>query len=357
MNPLPSRDREGAVFATGSQAHSAPLRVCSYEDRPAAMDSLILMGESLCRADQGISLHLTVPDAPEPVRAWAKTRPEVVLTTTRPAGVAGWDVKAWLLLQELDAGNREALWLDDDMIVTRPVSPLLKEFPPDILIVAEEWDRVGAEGVAHLWDAAPVRPVAPVNSCFVRVTEAQRPLLERWLQATQDPLYRKAQSLPFEQRPWRLSSDQVLLTALLGGAEFSRTPFERILMGRHIAQCAGSSGYALGDRLRDLVRGLPPMIHCIGRKPWTSTADLHGAQRYMLDLATDVSPYVMAAERVAKDLNMAPPWIATRTAAGGLLRALTFRHPALAGLPLATLHSVHTRIFGLRPHGTAEIQA
>ena len=158
-----------------------PLRVCSYEDRPEAMDSLILMGESLCRVDPEVSLHVTVPEAPASVRAWAERRPEVILSTKRPQGVSGWDVKPWLLLQELNEGNREALWLDSDIIVTRPVSALLKEAQADLLIVAEEWDGVSAAAVAHLWEAAPVRPVAPVNSCFVRVSEGHRRLLERWL--------------------------------------------------------------------------------------------------------------------------------------------------------------------------------
>ncbi len=308
------------------------------------MDSLILMGESLCRAEKGargVSLHLTVPEAPTAVREWAERRPEVVLSTTRPEGVSGWDVKARLLLQELNDGHREALWLDADMIVTRPVSPLLKEFPPDWLIVAEEWDGVQAADVAHFWQTPPPHPVAPVNSCFVRVTETHRALLDRWLQATRDPDYRAAQSLPFERRPWRLASDQVLLTALLGSEQFFRTPFDRIRMGRHIAQCAGSSGYAPGNRLLDLFRGLPPLIHCIGRKPWVSTQDLNG--RFMLDLATDVSPYVLAARKVAKDLDMTPAWLEARTVPGTVLRGLTFGHPGLAGLPLAVLHALHTR--------------
>jgi hypothetical protein len=97
------------------------------------------------------------------------------------------------------------------------------------------------------------------------------------------------------------------------------------------------------------------MIHCIGRKPWTPTSDLQGAHRFMLDFATDVSPYVLAARKVAGDLNMSPAWIEARTAPGSLFRGLAFRHPALAGLPFATLHTLHTKIFGLKPHGTGEI--
>ena len=41
------------------EAHS-PLCVCSYEDRAEAMDSLILMAESLCAVDSHVSLHLTL---------------------------------------------------------------------------------------------------------------------------------------------------------------------------------------------------------------------------------------------------------------------------------------------------------
>ncbi|HYW85280.1 MAG TPA: hypothetical protein VFB30_18610, partial [Spirochaetia bacterium] len=55
--------------------------------------------------------------------------------------MSGWDVKPWLLLQELNEGWPAALWLDDDMIVTHSISRLLKDFPPDSLIVTEEWDR------------------------------------------------------------------------------------------------------------------------------------------------------------------------------------------------------------------------
>jgi hypothetical protein len=55
-------------------ADNRPLRICSHEDRPEAMDSLILMGESLCRANVDVSPHLTVPEAPDSVRAWARRR-------------------------------------------------------------------------------------------------------------------------------------------------------------------------------------------------------------------------------------------------------------------------------------------
>ena len=59
------------------------------------MDSLILMGESLCGVDKAVSLHLTVPDAPANVREWAATRPEVELSTEKLPELSGWNRACW----------------------------------------------------------------------------------------------------------------------------------------------------------------------------------------------------------------------------------------------------------------------
>jgi hypothetical protein len=321
-----------------------PLRVCSYEDRPEAMDGLILMGESLCSVDRDVSLHLTVPDAPPAVRTWAEGRPEVELSTDRPEGVTGWDVKPWLLLRELDAGWPESVWIDTDMIVTRPVSAVLGEFPRGALIATEEWDSPPVFPVCHAWNIPSRRPIRPINACFIRATQAHRTLVERYLRLVQDPRYREAQRIPFDRRPLPMLHDSWALTALLESEEFGDVPFDRLRLGRHIAQCAGSSGYRLGDRLRDLHRGLPPLIHCIGRKPWQPT---HGGRRlggFATYLATDLSPYVLAARPIARQLGLRAEWLEPRTTVGAILRGLTGCHPGMAGLPLAALHAVEQRV-------------
>jgi hypothetical protein len=220
---------------------------------------------------------------------------------------------------------------------------LVREFLRDLLIVAEEWNRPAAERLTDLWEVPAARPVAPVNSCFVHVTQAHRKLLERWLQMTHEPRYRAAQALPFAQRPFHLASDQVLLTALLGSEDFGQVPFDYIRMGHQIVQCAGSSGYRPCHRLLDLFRGLPPLIHCVGRKPWEARQEGSSIQRFLLYLATDVSPYVLSARKVARDLGMTQEWLETRTWPGALLRRLTAGHPGMAGLPLSIPHAFHAR--------------
>jgi hypothetical protein len=158
-----------------------------------------------------------------------------------------------------------------------------------------------------------------------------------------DLRYRDAQRLPFERRPVHLLHDGWPLIALLECEEFAQVPFDYVRLGRHIAQCAGSSGYRPLHRFLDLFRGLPPLIHGLGRKPWDPRND-RGIQRFIFDLATDVSPYVLAARRVARDLDMTPQWIETRTWLGALLRKLSAEHPGMAGLPLAIPHAFQTKI-------------
>ena len=161
---------------------------------------------------------------------------------------------------------------------------------------------------------------------------------------THDPRYREVQTLPIERRPRHLLGDTPLLRALLESEEFGQVPFDYLRLGRHIAQCAGSSGYRPYHRLLDLFRGLPPLIHGIGRKPWMSRHDQGRIHRYLIDLADDLSPYVLAARRVARDLGVNPGWVEAHTSLGGMLRGLTAYHPAMAGLPLAILHALHLRI-------------
>jgi hypothetical protein len=334
-----------------------PLRVCCYEDRPEAMPSLVFMGESLCRADSNVSLHITIPDAPDFVVRWATTQPRVILSTRKPDGWSGWDVKPSLLLQELDAGAPEVLWLDDDMIVTRAISPILREFAPDVFLLAEEWHHRMIVPAAPHWGLPYERPLQVVNNCFIRVTQSHRPVVNRWIELLRDPHYRQAQTAPLEGRPTHLLGDAWPLMALLQSDEFSHVPVDWIRAGRHIAQCAGSSGYRPVNRLLDLFRGLPPLIHGIGRKPWGPVAAASPVQRFLLNLATDLSPYVLTSKKIADDLDVHADWLKPRTAAGSWLRQATGSHPGLAGLPLAMLHSTHMLIgratgFGRRGAGT-----
>jgi hypothetical protein len=312
------------------------------------MDSLILMGESLCGVDREVSLHLTVPDAPTKVREWAASRPEVELSTEKLPELSGWNIKPSLLLQELNAGWEEALWLDSDMIVSQPISKVVQRYSRSALLLAEEWTDALPLAIAEGWGLKSKRPISVVNNCFVRVTQEHRPMMERWLTMLHDPRYRAAQAMPYDERPKHFLHDGWPLIALLESEEFAGVEYDFIRRNGEIAQCAGSSGYRPTHRILDAFRGLPALIHGLGRKPWEPAGAEGGAQRLLLDLATDVSPYVLASRRVAKKLKMKPEWVEARTLPGKMLRGVTGGHPGLAGLPLAILHSVEMRVKKMR---------
>jgi hypothetical protein len=334
--------------ASGATDTGRWLRVCSYEDRAIGMDSLILMGESLCSVDQAVSLHLTVPDAPASVREWAASRPEVELSTERLPELSGWNIKPSLLLKELDAGWEEALWLDSDMIVSQPISKVVRRYPREALILAEEWTDAAPLAIAAGWGLKSKRPISVVNNCFVRVTQAHRQMMERWLAMLHDPRYRAAQAMPYDERPKHFLHDGWPLIALLESEEFAGVEYDFIRRNGEIAQCAGSSGYRPTHRILDVFRGLPALIHGLGRKPWEEPPAGSGAQRMLFDLATDVSPYVLASRKVAKKVGLNPAWVEARTLPGKVLRGVTNGHPGMAGLPLAILHSVEMRVRKLR---------
>ncbi len=338
---------------TDSQTSGAPdsgrwLRVCLYEDREIGIDSLILMGESLCRVDNAVSLHVTVPNAPARVREWAASRPEIELSTESVPGLNGWNVKPALLLRELDAGWKEALWIDCDMIVSQPMSKVVRQFERNALIATQEWTDAPAVPVAEGWGLKSKRAISLLNFCVVRATEAHRPILERWMELLHDPAYRAAQAAPYERRPKHLVHDGWVMVALLQSEEFSDVEFDYIRRNGGIAQCAGSSGYRPMHRVLDLFRGLPPLIHGLGRKPWDEPPAGRGMQRMLLDLATDVSPYVLASRKVGRKIGMRPDWVEARTLPGKVLRGMTGGHPAMAGLPLAVLHSVEMWVKKMR---------
>ncbi len=333
--------------ADGAADSGRWLRVCSYEDRAIGMDSLMLMGESLCSRDKAVSLHLTVPDAPAKVREWAASRPEVELSTEKLPGLSGWNIKPSLLLQELDAGWREPLWLDSDMIVSQPISKVVLRYSREALLLAQEWVDAPPLAIAEGWGLRSKRPISVVNNCFVRVTQAHRPMMERWREMLHDPRYRAAQALPYDQRPKHFLHDGWPLIALLESEEFADVEYDYIRRNGEIAQCAGSSGYRPAHRILDVFRGLPALIHGLGRKPWEPTTG-SGIQRMLFDLATDVSPYVLASRRVAEKFGMMPEWTEARTVPGKVLRGVTGGHPGMAGLPLAIVHSLEIRVQRMR---------
>ncbi|MEO0408057.1 MAG: hypothetical protein AAF289_11975, partial [Cyanobacteria bacterium P01_A01_bin.135] len=296
-----------------------------YEDRPDYETGIKLLTSSLLSHASNIDIHIFAPNATPDFRRWVGDRP-VSAHYWSPSPAAGFNVKPDTLLWALEQGYKQVIWLDDDIIVTRPLPDALLLQPPTVMVLAEISRRFKTRDCVALWDLPFGRsfPVNPSACCF-RVTAEHIGFLQRWKDLINAPDYCYWQSQPRQQRPIHMVGSDAVLHALLGSQFYQDIPLHLLRMGRDIAQCITPSHYTVGQRLMSLWWGVPPLVHAIGRKPWLAVNDS--------EARLALSPYACCARRL-KALKGEAAWL-TVPARWALWRRLTRDHPALLSLPLA----------------------
>ena len=322
--------------------------ICTYEDRPTDLVGLQLLVASLGRHVPGVPIHVACPAPGEALARWLRARPGVTLDESRDDRLRGWNVKAGLLRRLLDAGHDDVLWIDADVIVTGDFRPLIPD--ATTLVATEELcangpkeNRQRTEG----WNL-PVGRALPalVNSAFLRVTPAHRPLLDAWIELLRTPAYEQAQRIPFEQRPPHMISDQDVLSALLGARDFAELPVKFIARGREIIHDI-SGGYTPVDRVANVFRPMPPLVHAQGYKPWRypdAPSPLREPSRWYRFTQVDCSPYPHIARQYRDELAAFPSYLEVRSLPGKLLRAMTFDNMHLHGLAYAAVDGAARRL-------------
>ncbi|MGY3604059.1 MULTISPECIES: hypothetical protein [unclassified Bradyrhizobium] len=314
--------------------------VCAYEDRANCETGVRLLIASLCKHSPRAPVVLHFPPANAEFKRWLAQFPNVELRTHISAERLGWNIKPLVLLAALDEGHREAIWIDTDIILTKPVEELFCALDHETFAVAEEslWgthDDSGAKR-ARAW-GLPIGREMPfaLNSCVLRATDRHRGLIERWRDLLSHKDYRAAQKImPVHHRPVHLTGDQDVLCALLCSTEFSNVPVRILRRGEAVLQIFGLKSYTIAERLQSMRYGVPAFIHAQGFKPWTDEHDGPGIREYLHRAYYDTSPYIWIA-RTYRDQIGDAGWLQSKTALGGLLRFLGFGCLPLAGLPLA----------------------
>jgi hypothetical protein len=336
----------GCDTAVTSQLMNASRNVvCLAEDRVSAFDGLKLLIKSLHLYSPSCPpIHLTCPVATNDFTIWLKDYPQVLLSTLRLEGAYGWNVKPHALLRLLDHGYERVMWIDSDIIATGDIMPLFSRAGGSRLLVAEEADFFGkpvARQLTEMWKLEHGRSLDwTVNSGVVVCSSVHRPLLVAWKRLLESEDYVAAQRTAWTERPVHMFGDQDVLTALLGSRDFSHVDVDVLRAGRDIVQYLLPGSYAMSDRLRNSVRGLPLLIHTQGSKPWqyAKTPSILGSRSKYIDaLHCELSPYVAVAKYVAGVERMRFPWIDRHSVLGLLLYCVGFFNPSLVGLPLAAL--------------------
>jgi hypothetical protein len=328
------------------------LTFCIADDRALEEAGMRLALLSLRRHHPEADVFLYRPRPTPSFCEWLQGFPKVTLISQWP-GTGGWNCKPKALLEMLDRGVKQVIWLDSDILLTRPCGDLFADLNDRTLVVAQEPVVSPHQGTAlrtEGWHLRVGRALpTTLNSCVLRITEAHRPLLVRWNELLAQPDYVAAQKLPLVERPIHFFGDQDALNALLGSTEFADVPVHKLRLGRDVAHTGGARTYSLGERLGGLFRPAPIFLHNQWAKPWV---ELNPAQKspgrfWMFHRITlETSPYMTLARGYESEMGGDTAWLRFASPLGLVVRALGFGNVALSGLPLTVAASVIAAIKG-----------
>ncbi len=299
----------------------------TYEDRPSDCVGLKLLAASILKSTGSHTLICFCPTGFVAFRKWATQHPRLIVRDSDELGVRGWEVKPTLLLKLLDDGIAQPIWVDSDIVMSRPISEKLFAIHGRELLATEENSShsnvaVNRAELSHLISARQLH--RPLNSGVLRVSEVHRSLLQAWAERMSRPDFQTAQQNDSVPRPTHLAGDQDVLEALLCSREYADIPVRELKAGIEIAQCWFVSGFAFRHRLRALLFGLPPIVHALGIKPWRVNGNRLTA------LAAELHPYNRVARRLADGIDEDMPWSRPKT---GVARILTILGCGSAVLP------------------------
>ena len=322
--------------------------VCVVEDREACEPSLKLLLASLGLHCPGMAINLFYPVANEEFLRWLSAYPQVRLQVSRLKNGYGWNVKPQAIMQLLDAGFDEVIWIDSDVLVTRDIRPLFHALDSAVFVATEHTlapERHDGTGLrAQSWQLSVGRILpAALNSAVLRVTRQHYGLMERWWELLQSDAYQSCQQKEWQKRPIHMLGDQDVLTALLTSVEFAQIPLKTLRRGKHIIQFDGVWGYTTAERTRNLLGDGPTFIHSCAGKPWMARWDserLNHLREYLKMVYLDVSPYTLSSVRFSEGLGCDTSWMCAHYKLSSILRSLAMQHPALTGLPMAVFADI-----------------
>lgn len=319
--------------------------ICIAEDRASMEPGLRLLIHSLSIHSPTFRSLVFYPVASEEFKTWLAGYPNCRLRLDPIKGkFSKYNVKPDALLQLLDEGFEDIVWLDTDLIVSGDIRPFFNGLSPSTVVIAEEaLVESHSDGEAlrtTMWgmDVGRVLPFA-LNTAVLRMTTQHRALLLRWKDLLGSPEYQAAQLKPAnpqaeDPRPIHMLGDQDVLTALLASKEFSNLPLRFLERGTDIVQFFGPYGYTVPERMYHLRRGFAPLVHSMGQKPWWPQPQAFGKWEKFCAFYGRFSPYAAVARQHAHAL-VSSGWLQPTRRVDRLMNFLSFDHPALAGFPVA----------------------
>ena len=319
---------------------TARTAIVCYEDRTEWLISVKLLALSLAEHSPNLPILLYAPEAviPDAFREWVTRNAPLVEIRPAPSEcMTGWSAKPFVLIDALEKGCDQAIWIDADIMVTKPIEPRFFDLPPNVLSTAPEARGFNPDRAA-VWGFNVIRPLAVgINSSVLRCTSHHLSILRKWAQLMQTSKYTDAQKMNYSDRPSILFGDQDVLEGLLISDAMQPAdppPLDQLENGGEIIH-----GTALpAPKICSLSRVLPMFVHAIGLKPWhLQYIDKHSRRRIKY-VQLELSLYALLARKYKTQLEEAKveTWINPKTPFGQACDILTFSHPYLRQAPLMT---------------------
>lgn len=315
------------------QSHSNPnknIAVVICEDRPNYQVAIKLLISSLEANNPEVDIHVFAPNATVDFQDWMDNR-HAYLHLQIPTELKGWNVKPPLLLWALDQGYDRCIWMDCDMILSKPLPKVMFDQPKDVLVASElPFHKFDIHSRTIAWNLEPGRTLflRDPSSCCTLVTDIHRPFILQWIAMLKDPRYQNWQARPSKERPREFYGCDAPYQALIGSENYDNLRVKLLKHGQDIAQCLTPGSYTMPQRLMSLSNGLPPIIHAMGKKPWLATDSERIYQA--------VSPYACVARSYKEQLtNKEQEWLELPKHWISLWHNLVKGNPALSSLPFA----------------------
>jgi len=318
--------------------------VCLYEDRPQQVAGLKILLLSLARYCPSWPVRLRFPCIGSEFRIWLEQFPTLTLIEDPLLLSGSYDVKPTVLLDGLNSGASQCLWLDTDVLVNGSLQFLEQTTPETVIVTQDPWEYSdGATHRSETWGLTQGRSLpGPLNSAVVRVTEQHVGLIKAWQSILTTRRYMAEQAKPVGERNRHMLGDQDAISALLASAEFAQLPVRRLRHSAEILQHHGAGAYAIKQRWENFKHGLPPLVHAMGStKPWKMPINPNfriQARDYYERVYLELSPYVHLARQYRALLGEPAEWLNIRTAAGIVSTLITFNRPVLKGAIQAEIH-------------------
>lgn len=312
--------------------------VCLLENRPDDAIGAYLTAESLRRFEPDLPIHINgvLASGASPK---LQNDPLTEFDPNSPEGAESWNCKPHTIIPLLEKHGGRVTWIDSDIIISGPITPILDGLDDETAVVAREPLHAptvqGCSPRARGW-GFPIGREIPytINSCVLSFTRKHLPLLKRWHEILSSDVYRAHQHSPLTERPMHSWSDQDVLCALLASEEFSKVPLHTLALGDELIHVGHALSYDAGERLKNIF-GLPPFVHSGAARPWSHYFfAVSGGQGLLRRVNRDLSPYTALAQEYTSSYPEVAKWRTDQTLLGKIIRTLCLNNCALAGLPV-----------------------